>query len=301
MVATLSTPGFALFRGRVACSCLRAWIPVYEQELIRLGVIKKNVDIAQLTGSYSKSGGTHDQGGTADLWQWERTAIQIAREMGAAAFARTPEQGFDHHDHLVLKGCPHNGPARYQIVALERSPHYNGLGYAGLGGLDDGPGPKKLRTYTAGIRWARARQKAAQKKEDEEMKMIRKEYRRYRNVNLRRGTQVVPIDDKTKGTRYSAITPGKADLEFDVQFQVGLLGLPAGQVVQARVVQVEKNGKVYHRWAPDEIIGTAGAAMQTIRIMGSCKKGKRIRLELETFRDDVVLDYVRTTIVYPGR
>ncbi len=154
---TASTPGYGTFRGRVACNCLRAWLPVFEKELLRRGVIKQSIDIAQLTGGASASAGTHSQGGAADVWQDDPTTIKIAREMGAAAWARTKAQGFDPHCHLVLNGCPHNSPARYQInaLALEK----NGLGWMGLQGRDDGPAPRKLRTYTAGIRWAKKQQR----------------------------------------------------------------------------------------------------------------------------------------------
>lgn len=159
---TIHTRGYGPFRGRVACDCLRAWLPVFEAELKRRGEIRESIDIAQLTGGAPQSGGTHTQGGAADIWQRGRVVIHVAREMGAAAHDR-PEnwdgRGGDAHTHLVLKGCPHSGPARYQVVALETPPHYNGLGAGGRGGLDRGPEPKRLRTWTAGIRWARKLQR----------------------------------------------------------------------------------------------------------------------------------------------
>jgi hypothetical protein len=52
----------------------------------------------------------------------------------------------------VLKGCPHNNPARYQIDALAAG--YSGLGSGGRGSRDYGPGPRKLRTWREGIAWA---------------------------------------------------------------------------------------------------------------------------------------------------
>lgn len=162
VMPTAQTRGYGLFRGRVACDCLRAWLPVFEAELKRRGEIKQSIDIAQLTGGAPKSGGTHTQGGAADIWQRGRVVIAVARQMGAAAFDRPKDwdgRDGDAHTHLVLKGCPHNAPARYQVVALETPPHYNGLGLGGRGGLDHGPEPKTLRTWTAGIRWARALQK----------------------------------------------------------------------------------------------------------------------------------------------
>lgn len=145
-----------MFRGRRACPCLAEWIPVYEAELKRLGEIKSKVDIAQLIGTYVKSGTTHVPGGAGDFWQHSKRAVAIAEEMGAAAFERGPAQGFAWHMHFVLKGCPHNAGGRYQVVAREAG--YNGLGANGRGARDP-RGAIKLRTWEQGIRWARARQK----------------------------------------------------------------------------------------------------------------------------------------------
>lgn len=152
---------FVIFRGRRACRCLAAWLPVYEAELIRVGEIKKSVDIAQLIGTYVKSGGTHVPGGAADIWQHSKRAVAIAEEMGAAAFARTAAQGFAPHMHLVLKGCPHNAGGRYQIPAREAG--FNGLGAGGRGGRDP-RGKIQLRSYQAGMRWAKDREKQVSRK-----------------------------------------------------------------------------------------------------------------------------------------
>lgn len=146
------------FRGKPACTCLVEWLPVFEGELLRRGVIKQSIDIAQLIGGAKASGGTHATGGAADIWQHDPVTVKVAREMGAAAWARTAAQGFDPHTHLVLNGCPHNEPARYQIAALADG--FNGLGKGGRGAKDDGPTPRQLRTWQEGIEWAR-RQRAA--------------------------------------------------------------------------------------------------------------------------------------------
>lgn len=139
------------FRGFPACQCLVEWLPAYEAELLRRKVIKYNIDIAQLIGGYAKSGGTHATGGAFDIWQTGSVVETVAREMGAATWTRTRAQGFDPHAHGVLNGCPHNGPARYQIGALADG--RNGLAD---GGRDDGDGPRNLRTWQQGIVWAKA-------------------------------------------------------------------------------------------------------------------------------------------------
>ena len=144
-----------IFRGRRACECLAEWLPVFEKELLRRGVIKRNIDIAQLIGGASQSAGTHSKGGAFDIWQRDLTTIKVARQMGAdATWKRTPAQGFSYHTHGVLRGCPHNTPARYQIGAVDAG--YNGLGRGGRGGRDDGPRPLSGRSWREGIAWAKA-------------------------------------------------------------------------------------------------------------------------------------------------
>lgn len=142
-----------IFRGRRACPCLAEWLPYYERMLLKAGVIKKNIDVAQLIGGASASAGTHTRGGAYDIWQRSSKAIEIAREMGAAAWARG--RPFAPHQHGVLRGCPHNGPARYQVVALDKYDG-NGLGAGGRGGRDNGPAKHSDRDWRDGIAWAKA-------------------------------------------------------------------------------------------------------------------------------------------------
>jgi hypothetical protein len=142
------------FRGKPTCPCVKTWLPWLERVYRLRGVIKKTIDIAQLTGAASASGGTHKGGGAFDLWQASDLAIEISRQMGAdASWTRTPAQGFPFHQHGVLRNCPHNLPARYQIDAVDDG--YNGLGKGGRGGRDDGPRPLSDRTWQEGIIWAK--------------------------------------------------------------------------------------------------------------------------------------------------
>lgn len=145
----------ASFRGKKCCSCLAKWLPVYEAELLRRGVIRYSLDVYQLTGTAKASAGTHAGGGAFDLAQTSPEAIKVARQMGAdATWHRRKSQGFTvDHAHGVLRGCPHNAPARYQITAVDLG--YNGLGPAGRGGRDDGPRPLSKRTWSQGIAWAK--------------------------------------------------------------------------------------------------------------------------------------------------
>lgn len=146
---------YVIFRRRRACVCVAEWIPIFEKVLIQEGVIKRNVDIAQLTGNASASGGTHSRGGAMDFWttvkSWWKFLV-IARQMGAdASWRRLRSQGpWSEHFHCVLRGCPHNGPARYQLTEVDNNQD-------GLRGSrkDDGPRPLSKRTYKEGIAWAK--------------------------------------------------------------------------------------------------------------------------------------------------
>lgn len=143
------------FRGRPACPCLVEWLPVFEAELLRRGVIRESIDIAQLIGGADASAGTHSKGGAFDIWQYDDVTVWVARQMGApATWARTTGSfAFSRHAHGVLKGCPHNGPARYQIDEVF-------AGGDGLVGSSPDPGPRPIpdRTWREGIEWAKAQQ-----------------------------------------------------------------------------------------------------------------------------------------------
>lgn len=148
---TPNTPGYTSFRGRTACACLAEWLPVFEAELRRRGVIESTVDIAQLTGSAAASAATHSGGGAFDIWQHDDVTVEVARQMGApATWARTTGSfANNRHTHGVLQGCPHNEPARYQIAEV-----FNGGD--GLVGSAPDPGPRPIpdRTWRQGIAWA---------------------------------------------------------------------------------------------------------------------------------------------------
>jgi hypothetical protein len=144
----------------LVCSCLKEWLSAYEAELLRRGLIHTCLDLFQTIGGYSKSAGTHSSGGAADTAQFSKAQIRVARKMGAAAWHRTPEQGFIHHCHLVLHGCPHAAPAaKGQVEDYKRG--YNGL--VGKSRRREKLWPRKLRTYTEGIAWAKAQAAKAPK------------------------------------------------------------------------------------------------------------------------------------------
>jgi hypothetical protein len=146
------------FRGKPCCPCLKRWLPIFEKELLRRGLIKHNIDIYQLIGNAAASAGTHSRGGAFDIAQFSDAQLRVARDMGAdATWHRGPPSFSPQHAHGVLRGCPHNWPVAYQIGAVDDG--YNGLGTGGRGGPDDGPRPLSHRTWKQGIKWAKQQQK----------------------------------------------------------------------------------------------------------------------------------------------
>src|SRR5690242_13816300 len=107
-----------IFRGHEACTCMPPWLTAFEQELKDRGLIKVSIDIAQLIGDAVQSGNTHRTGGAIDIWQTDIRVSKIARHMGCIMWPRvTGSFSTNKHSHGVLRGCPHNLPARYQIAA----------------------------------------------------------------------------------------------------------------------------------------------------------------------------------------
>lgn len=145
------------FRGKPACDCLAQWYPAFEAELIAREVIPAggSIRVYQLIGGAPQSSSTHSTGGAGDDDQVSQSALIISREMGADASWNRPlnwdGKGGMAHAHRVLRGCPHNGPARYQIAAVDAG--FNGLGRAGMGARDDGPRPLSGRTWQQGLAW----------------------------------------------------------------------------------------------------------------------------------------------------
>lgn len=149
------------FRGYPACSCLVKWLPAYEAELKRRGILAKNASLRlyQLIGGAAKSGGTHSRGGAFDILDLPGgDDIWVARQMGADATWSRPynwdnDKGMA-HVHGVLTGCPHNGPAAYQIADVR-----DGLNGLANHARDTGPRPLSGRTWQQGIEWAKKQAK----------------------------------------------------------------------------------------------------------------------------------------------
>lgn len=157
----MTLPAYAVtFRGHPACPCQATWLPAFEAEAQRRGILKGPLPLSQLIGGATTSAGTHSQGGADDTYPLtgiDVTAyVALSRDMGADATWHRPYnwdgKGGVSHVHRVLTGCPHNGPAAYQITAVRDG--FNGLGHLGRGGPDTGPRPLSGRTWQQGITWA---------------------------------------------------------------------------------------------------------------------------------------------------
>jgi hypothetical protein len=164
----MSLPSYAVtFRGHPACPCQASWLPAFEAEAQRRGILTGPLPLSQLIGGAVASGGTHTQGGADDTWPLDKIAnvaayVWLSRQMGADATWHRPYnwdgRGGVSHVHRVLTGCPHNGPAAYQIAAVRDG--FNGLGHLGHGGPDTGPRPLSGRTWQQGMAWARQQREA---------------------------------------------------------------------------------------------------------------------------------------------
>lgn len=145
-----------VFRGLRCCPCLAQWLPWAEREYARRKGYSDTWRIPRIYQLFSNgvgaSAGTHD-GGAFDVDLRDEVWLKVCEDMGAATWSRT--DGFvTKHSHGVLKGCVHNGPARYQVYAREAG--FNGLGVGGKLGYDP-RGKITLRTWAQGIEWAKSK------------------------------------------------------------------------------------------------------------------------------------------------
>lgn len=98
------------FRGGRTCTCVATSLPLVEQEMIRRGLIKHNIDVYQLgyRNDVSASAGTHAGGGNTDVAQFSDAQIDVWRLWGWTIQHRTKAQGFDmDHGHGWPLGCTH--------------------------------------------------------------------------------------------------------------------------------------------------------------------------------------------------
>lgn len=164
----MTLPSYAVdFRGLPACPCQVEWIPAFEAELRRRGLIQGNLAIAQMIGLYEGSANTHGDpngeglrkgGGETDFWltgTLAEAAVVVARQMGAdPTWHRLPNwdhAGGSEHVHSGLRGCPHR---TVEAVGQEYAVDHNGDGLVG-DAPDPGPRPLSGRTWKQGIEWAK--------------------------------------------------------------------------------------------------------------------------------------------------
>jgi hypothetical protein len=160
-------PSYAIYyRGHPACPCQVVWLPAFEHEAQRRGLLRGPLPISQLIGGAAASGNTHLKGGATDFYPLTVVVdvdgfIWLARQMGADATWERPENwdgaGGVRHAHCVLRDCPHNEPARYQYTSTTQGVDHgrDGLSHGGRGAPDPGPRPLSGRTWRQGIEWAK--------------------------------------------------------------------------------------------------------------------------------------------------
>lgn len=171
-VASKPWPYAVPIRGLWGCPCQAEWLPAFEAEAQRRGILTGPLPLSQLIGGAAASAGTHSTGGAADIYPLGRIRVDgdtglvwLARQMGADATWHRPHnwdsRGGVEHVHSVLTDCPHNDAARYQIDAVR----------ADMNGLadhfkDDGPRPLSGRTWEEGLTWAREQEDAMSSPKD---------------------------------------------------------------------------------------------------------------------------------------
>lgn len=189
----MALPPYAVdFRGHPACPCQVEWLPAFEHEAQRRGILSGPLPISQIIGGAAQSGGTHLTGGADDTFPLTGIDVDayvwLSRQMGADATWLRPfnwdGKGGVAHIHRVLTGCIHNEAARYQIDKVR----------AGLNGLandfkDDGPRPLSGRTWQQGIRWASEQE--ASEVTPEDIKAIAKALLDDQTVDLRKADGTV--------------------------------------------------------------------------------------------------------------
>lgn len=175
----MALPYTVMIDGHPGCPCQAEWYPAFEHELDRRGWTVGTFHIYQLIGLYSGSGGTHADGGAGDDNQVSANAIWLARQMGADASWARPYNwdgnGGIAHAHRVLRGCPHNGPARYQYDSTTQGVDHNrdGLSHGGRGAPDTGPRPLSGRTWRQGIEWAKQQEELDDMTPDQDARLKR--------------------------------------------------------------------------------------------------------------------------------
>jgi len=188
---TASTPGYGTItrggRTFVGCDCIIAFLLAGERLGLAKGLLKKELDIVQLTGDAAASGNVHRLGAAFDVLQFSQPWVVIWREMGASFWPRLdpnptrPGDLWDNneHGHGGIT-CPHDDLITYQMVAYKRG--YSGLGKAssgpyagqwGYGSLDPNSyRPKVYRTWQEGIAWADAQVAAINAAKENDMPTI---------------------------------------------------------------------------------------------------------------------------------
>ena len=274
------------FRGKPTCTCVAKWIPALEAKLRQRGLLSGNLYIYQLRGLASASAGTHSQGGAIDCQRLTGAQRVVARQMGGASWGRGPAQGMVNHEHIVLIGCAHNAPARYQVSAYKRG--YSGLGYGGVASRDPFQRVSPIRTWKQGIKWAT--KKAAPKKPKGLFGMAHTRFmRQSKNRRVKAGKKrILPFRAKN-GSSSLLWKPTK---DWEARVNVHLTGVPAGRDIKGQFVWVKGNSnKIVARHPVVDHVASNGADALQFTCSGSLPKGRRLRFMLWVPSSDWTLTY----------
>ncbi len=110
------------------------------KDMLNAVVARSGISISLTQGSYnaggvSASAGTHDGGGVVDISSTSNTLLRAMREVGFAAWIRTPAEGFDYHMHAVAIGDREmSASAKNQVTS-----YFNGRNGLANNGPDTAP------------------------------------------------------------------------------------------------------------------------------------------------------------------
>lgn len=151
-----------------SCTCMSRWWPLLEDMCRKRGEPVPRVVQGSYRPATSYSARTHVGGGVVDLvttgdWSALDTLMET---MGAAAYERTPADGFSRHSHVILTGCPHLDPSAQRQIAAWMDLR-NGL--VSNRPDRDTTRPPSWRTYAEGVEWARRQLTVTTSPEEDEM------------------------------------------------------------------------------------------------------------------------------------
>jgi len=126
---------------------------------------------------------------------------------------------------------------------------------------------------------------------------------RTKPIVVRKGERkVIPLENKySAGTPSSILVPNASDVHHNSTVGVRITGLKPGERAQIRFVHVDKQGRIIVADDADwqDVIFTKGvAAFATATLIGRCRKGRRLRVQVYAPHRDITITRVKTRSIF---